>query len=291
MANSKNDGSLLVLLGALCFSGSGTIQAFAPEQATPYAVAALRLAAACVSLLVWCAATKQLCLPRQCSPVKFFLSGLALAGFQITFFLGVESAGVAVGTIVTIAMTPITGAVFGFLFSREVPPKSWYVSTAVAIAGLILLNIQGLDGFKLSGIFFPIAAGTIYAFYLSQSKELVRNNPPIPLMCWLFLLGSFLLAPIWFLFPVQWVFTPRGIAVGLGLGILTTALAYCLVMKGLKTCPTAKAGTLSLGEPLGAAVLGFTVLAEPISLSGFAGVLLIFASVLILVCVPTGKKD
>ena len=36
-------GAMLVLLGALCFSTSGTAQAFAPEGATPYVVGALRM--------------------------------------------------------------------------------------------------------------------------------------------------------------------------------------------------------------------------------------------------------
>lgn len=70
-------------------------------------------------------------------------------------------------------------------------------------------------------------------------------------------------------FPCAWILSVRGITVALGLGILTTALAYCLVMAGLKNCDTAKAATLSLGEPLGAAVLGFAVLHEALNLWGF----------------------
>ncbi len=286
---SKKDGSLLVFLGALCFSGSGTIQALAPDEATPFIVGALRLLVAGIFLIAWCCC-KRLFQPLKADYFKLLLSASALAGFQITFFLGVQKAGVAAGTVVTIGTTPIMAAVFGLLFYGEIPSKNWYVSTAIAIFGLVLLNLNGAETFSVNALLFPLSAGTIYAFYLSRSKDLVRENSPELVMTYLFLIASCLLIPIWFFFPCAWILSVRGITVALGLGILTTALAYCLVMTGLKNCDTAKAATLSLGEPLGAAVLGFAVLHEALNLWSLIGITAIFASVLILVYQP-GRKN
>lgn len=279
----KRDGSMLVFLGALFFSGSGTIQSYAPEGATAFILGALRPLSAGLFLIVWCYAKNLLHPLKNVNISKIILSALALAAFQISFFLGVRSAGVAVGTVVAIGTTPIMAAVFGLLFFKEIPGKSWYISTAIAIAGLILLNINDMDTFNIKNILFPVTAGTIYAFYLSQSKELMQANRPEIVMTFLFLLSSLFLLPVWFLFPCAWVLTARGIMVALGLGLITTAIPYCLVMAGLKTCPTAKAATLSLGEPLGAAILGFTVLHEPLSLMSFTGIIAIFTSVLVLI--------
>lgn len=282
--NSKNnDGSLLVFLGALFFSGSGTIQSYAPSEATAFILGALRLLTAGLFLILWCYAKNLLHPLKNVNTSKIILSALALAGFQISFFLGVRSAGVAVGTVVTIGTTPLMAAVFGLLFFKEIPGKSWYVSTAIAITGLILLNINGMDNFDIKTILFPVTAGTIYAFYLSQSKELLQANRPEIVMTFLFMLSSLFLLPVWFLFPCAWILTARGIIIAIGLGLVTTAIPYCLVMAGLKNCPTAKAATLSLGEPLGAAILGFTVLHEPISLMSFTGIIAIFTSVLVLI--------
>lgn len=281
--NKKTDGSLSVFLGALFFSGSGTIQSFAPEEATAFILGALRLLSAGIFLIVWCRAKNLLHPLKNVNTCKVILSALALAGFQISFFLGVRSAGVAVGTVVTIGTTPLMAAVFGLLFFREIPGKSWYISTTIAIAGLILLNVNDMDTFNIKGLLFPVTAGTIYAFYLSQSKELLRANRPEIVMTFLFMLSSLFLLPIWFLFPCAWVFTAKGLVIAFGLGIITTAVPYCLVMAGLKNCGTAKAATLSLGEPLGAAILGFTVLHEPINLLSFIGIIAIFTSVLVLI--------
>lgn len=282
-ASKKADGSLLVFLGALFFSGSGTIQSYAPEAATAFILGALRLLSAGLFLIIWCYAKNLLHPLKNVNSSKIIFSALALAAFQISFFLGVRSAGVAVGTVVTIGTTPLMAAVFGLLFFKEIPGKSWYVSTAIAIAGLILLNINDMDTFNINNILFPVTAGTVYAFYLSQSKELLQANRPEIVMTFLFLLSSLFLLPVWFLFPCAWILSVRGFIVALGLGLITTAIPYCLVMAGLKNCPTAKAATLSLGEPLGAAILGFTVLHEPVSLMSFTGMLAIFASVLVLI--------
>lgn len=281
--NRNKDGSLLVFLGALFFSGSGTIQAYAPGEATAFILGALRPLVAGLCLLFWCYAKNLFHPLKNVSTYKIIFSALALAGFQISFFLAVRFAGVAIGTVVTIGTTPLMAAVFGLLFFKEIPGKSWYISTIIAICGLVLLNINGMDTFHIKSILFPVTAGTIYAFYLSQSKELLQTNRPETVMMFLFLLSSLFLLPVWFFFPFSWVFTVRGMLVALGLGLITTAIPYCLVMAGLKNCDTAKAATLSLGEPLGAAILGFAVLHEPINFMGFIGIIAIFTSVLVLI--------
>ncbi len=285
---SPKDGSLLVFLGALFFSGSGTIQSYAPSEATAFILGALRLLAAGIFLIIWCCSKNLLQPLKNVNKFKVLLSALALAGFQLSFFLGVRSAGVAVGTVVTIGTTPIMAAVFGLIFFKEIPQKSWYISTAIAIFGLVLLNIHGMNTFNISSILFPVLAGTIYAFYLSQSKELLQKVRPELIMMYLFILSSLILLPLWFIFPCAWVLTTRGMLIAIGLGVITTAIPYCLVMAGLKNCDTAKAATLSLGEPLGAAILGFTLLHEPINLMSFCGVIAIFTSVLVLIY--TAKK-
>ncbi|MFJ5624282.1 EamA family transporter [Peribacillus loiseleuriae] len=48
----------------------------------------------------------------------------------------------------------------------------------------------------------------------------------------------------------------RDVAVSLHLGIITTEIAYFLFTKGLIHFPSSTAGTLSLAEPLTAALLG-----------------------------------
>lgn len=277
-------GPLLVLLGALCFSTTGTVQAMAPEGATPYVIGALRMLGGGIALLLWCAWKGTL--PRRGSswPLRWLLpSLLALLGFQFLFFKGVLAAGVAVGTVVAIGFSPLVVAVLGFLLLKEKPAPVWYPATALALAGLILLNAGSGGQSDLSGILLPLGAGFSYACYFVFSKPLTRGNPPETVMMVLCLGSGLCMSPVFWLYPTAWLGTAVGALAALHLGVITTALAFSLTLAGLKSTPAATASTLSLGEPLGAACLGIFFLGERLSLSAASGIALIFFSVILLV--------
>ena len=70
---------------------------------------------------------------------------------------------------------------------------------------------------------------------------------------------------------MSWVATGRGLAVATYLAVLTTALAYLLYARGLRTTAVTTATTLGLAEPAVAAVLGLAVLGEHLTPTGLAG--------------------
>ena len=171
-------GPLLILLGALCFSTTGTVQALSPEGATPYVIGALRMLVGGLALLLWCAFRGEL--PRFWRwPMRCVVpSTLALLGFQFFFFRGVLEAGVAVGTVVAIGFSPIVVALLGLIFLREKPAKAWYPATGLALIGLILLNADAVGGASFAGMAFPLLAGFSYACYFVFSKPLAQNAAP-----------------------------------------------------------------------------------------------------------------
>jgi DME family drug/metabolite transporter len=81
---------------------------------------------------------------------------------------------------------------------------------------------------------------------------------------------------------------PRGMAVALHLGLLATAVSYGLFARGLKSISVGTAATLSLAEPLTAALLGVVVLGEHLSLSQVSGIVLLFGGLLFL---ALGEKE
>ena len=276
-------GPLLVLLGALCFSTTGTVQALAPAGATPYVIGALRMLGGGLALLLWCA-WKGTLPQKGWWPLRYVLPGmLALLGFQFLFFKGVMAAGVAVGTVVAIGFSPIVVAVLGFALLRERPPLLWYPATALALTGLVLLNTGNAGYTDLSSILLPLGAGFSYACYFVSSKPLVRHNPPETVMMVLCLGSGICMLPVFWLYPTAWLASGTGVLVALHLGVITTAMAFSLTLAGLKVTPAATASTLSLGEPLGAACLGLFFLNETLTFSAGVGIALIFLSVLLLV--------
>jgi DME family drug/metabolite transporter len=65
------------------------------------------------------------------------------------------------------------------------------------------------------------------------------------------------------------------------LAVLTTALAYLLYTRGLRTTAVTTATTLGLAEPAVAAVLGLAVLGEHLTATGLAGLGILAISLVI----------
>lgn len=69
-------------------------------------------------------------------------------------------------------------------------------------------------------------------------------------------------------------------------GLVTTTAAYALFARGLRTLPAATVGTLSLAEPLTAAVLGLLVLHERPGPGAVAGGLVLLTGLVLVTAAP-----
>ena len=120
MFQTSLKGPLLVLAGSLCFSTSGFLQAIAPDQATPYVVAGMRMLIGATALFLFSVLTgKKLNLRNW--PVKNLMAyTLALWTYQIAFFNSLLFVGVAVGTVVSIGVTPIASGIMSCSLSGSV---------------------------------------------------------------------------------------------------------------------------------------------------------------------------
>jgi drug/metabolite transporter, DME family len=80
--------------------------------------------------------------------------------------------------------------------------------------------------------------------------------------------------------------TARGLAAEAWLGLVTTAAAHLLFVRGLRTVNAATAGTLSLAEPLVAAALALGLLHERLTATSAAGCLILVAGLAVTVVTP-----
>jgi DME family drug/metabolite transporter len=134
----------------------------------------------------------------------------------------------------------------------------------------------------ISGVLLAVGAGGSYALFALIAKELLAQHPPEAVTAVLFSWGALLLLPFLFFIDINWLIQPAGLAAALSLGLLATTLAYLLYMRGLAQTPAATAVTLSLAEPLTAALLGIFLLHEPVTAVSIMGMVLIFGGLLVL---------
>ncbi|MBU5638499.1 EamA family transporter [Geomonas sp. Red69] len=289
-ANKSTAGALLVLAAATLWGSSGTAQALAPGGVSPWSVGAFRLLVGGAALMVLALLKGGLGKGRW--P---FWGTLAAGGFvaiyQLTFFTAVHRTGVAVGTLVAIGSSPVIAGILGFIVRGERPGRAWGLATVLALAGCSLLVTGGGDiAIDVLGILLALGAGTSYACYTMAIKVLLPGRSSEAVMAVVFCLGAFLLLPVLFVTDVTWVATVRGGMVVLYLGVVITALSYWLFAMGLRSVPVASAVTLSLAEPLVAALLGILFLGERLTPTALAGIPLLFAGLAVLAYSMSGKR-
>jgi drug/metabolite transporter, DME family len=283
---------LAVLAGAMLWGTTGTAQAFAPAGSTPPTVGAARIALGAVALLL------PLAVERQGSRWRALLEpgtrGAAavamasMAAYQLLFFAGVDRAGVAVGTVVGIGSAPVWTGIIAAVVRRERPVAVWYASTALAVVGAALL-VGGGGGRSVApvGVVLALGAGGSYAAFTVASKVLLDAGlRPAEAMAVVFAGGAVLLLPVLATGDVAWMAEPRGAIVVAWLGLVTVGVGYVLFGRGLRRLPAATAATLTLAEPLTAAVLGVVVLAERTGAVGTIGAALVAAGLVLLVAAP-----
>jgi len=202
------------------------------------------------------------------------IGAAAAATYQTAFFAATARAGVAVGTVVTIGAAPVFAGVLSMATGRPSRPGArWLAATAAAVAGCAMLVISGhASGANAAGVAFALLASFCYAVYAVTASYLITNGAEDRAVVGAIFGGAaVLLLSALFTSPMGWVATGPGLAVATYLAVLTTALAYLLYARGLRTTAVTTATTLGLAEPAVAAVLGLAVLGEHLTTTGLAG--------------------
>lgn len=271
-------GAIFVLMGAVLWGTTGTSQALAPEGATPMAVGALRIVIGGGALLILALLRGSFAGGGKWPLLPTAVAILATAAYQPLFFTGVAMTGVAVGTLITLASCPVITGVLGYVCFREKPSGRWYVSSVLALAGCALLTLSGggAEAADPAGMFFSLGAGFSYSVFVLGSKRLLRDRGADAVNGLVFSAAGLILLPALAASPPLWLLQPEGVLVAAHLGLIATALAYYLFLKGLTTIPASTGVTLTTAEPLTASLLGVFLLGERLSAAGAAGAAMLF---------------
>lgn len=273
---------LLVLFAAILWGTTGTAQTFLPQTAQPLTIGASRLAIGGFSLLIIMLVMKKISFGTW--PWKLtIIAAICMALFQPLFFTSVRVTGIAIGTVVAIGSAPIFSGLIEWLFLKLKPSRAWMVATALSIigCGMLFLNKDALTVNPV-GVTLSLFAGFVFAIYTIVSKFLLEKVEAIPAVAMTFSMSAFMLMPFLFIFDSSWVTEPKNIGTILYLGIMTTSAAYILYLFGLKKVPSSSAVTLSLGEPLTAAVLSVVIVGEILSPISWVGVFLLLGGIIVL---------
>jgi inner membrane transporter RhtA len=183
------------------------------------------------------------------------LFGLSLAGMNLAFYSALDR--IPLGIAVTFEFVgPLAVAVFG---SRRRLDLVW---VALAAAGILLLSDFGgadLDGV---GVALALLAGGFWAAYILLSVRVGRAFPGGSGLALAMLVATLPLAPVGIADGGAELLSPAVLAVGVGVGMMSSAIPYTLELEALRRLPAGVFGVLMSLEPAVAALAGFVVLGE-----------------------------
>jgi drug/metabolite transporter (DMT)-like permease len=196
----------------------------------------------------------------------FMFTLLMLNGVQRT---SAVAAGVITSTI------PAIVALFAWLILREKPNGRALVSIALAIAGVVTINLANggagahdagrASAGSLTGNLLILGAVCCESIYVILSRRLTQTLAPIDICAYTHLFGLFLMLPLGAtaLWHFDYASVPAGTwALVVWYGLSASIFSFWLWMKGIRHVPGSLAGVFSAVLPVAAAVYGIAFLGE-----------------------------
>lgn len=184
--------------------------------------------------------------------------GLVLASMNLTFYHAISR--IPLGTAVTIEFIgPLLVALAG---SRRLRDLLW---AALAAGGIVAL-CQGFSrGANAEGLILAAVAGLCWAAYILLQAQLGRAFDDSSGLAVAMSVAALAALPLGIGAGADHLLVPGTLAVGVAVGMLSSAIPYSLELKALRRLSTATFGVLMSLEPAFAALAGAIVIGQTIT--------------------------
>ena len=281
--NQYQTGAAAILLACVLWGTTGTAasftQAVSPLATGAFAMGVGGLLQALIASKIIAYQRRQLWQFRS----ALLCSALALAVYPLAFYTSMQLAGVAVGTVVSIASAPFFTVLIERLFGKGLSiSRRWWQSFATGALGIALLagaktpmHAQSGSDY-LFGIALGLVAGLAYAIYSWVAKAMiVQGVKSQAAVGAIFALGALLLLPSLALTGENLFANPLNSSIALYMAVFPMCAGYLLFGYGLRHVEVHNANLLTLFEPVVASLLAVWIVGETISLLGWLGIALI----------------
>lgn len=204
---------------------------------------------------------------------------IILFGFSIGLMNSFFYAGIAripLGTAVTIEfLGPLLLAAF---LSRSARDFLW---VALAMAGMALLGVESLTGITSLdplGVLFTLIAGVFWVCYILTSARLGQAVPGAGGLAVGMLIGSLAPLPLGITQAPAVLTEPQFLLLAVGTAILASIVPYTFEFFALRQIPKGVFGILLSLEPAFAALFGWLLLSQPMTILGTVAIVFVIAA-------------
>lgn len=290
-SSERTVGIFAVLFASLLWGTTGTAATFAPQVsavaigAVAMGVGGLLQAAIAANSLVKYA-------PDLLKNWKLLLIGaLAVAVYPLAFYASMHLAGVTVGTVISIGSAPLLSALIEYRLDGQRLSRRWMFGAAIGVTGMLLLSLaeKGGQGESaessqiMAGVILGLVAGFTYALYSWAARRLMQQQiPSRAAMGATFGLGGLLLMPVLALTGAPLLASWNNAAVGAYMALVPMFIGYLCYGFGLARISASMATTITLIEPVVAAILAVVIVGERLPPLGWLGIGLVVACLLVI---------
>lgn len=292
--SGRGTGIAAVLFASVVWGTTGTAATFAPQVgAAAIGAAAMGLGGLMQALYAWRGIRRHRTALRGQMRL-LVLGGVAVAIYPLAFYGSMRLAGVTVGTVVTIGSAPLLSALIESLIDRARLSARWLLGAATGLIGMALLCLakggipagSGDAQGAIPGVLLGLLGGLTYALYSWTARSVMLRGVRSDIaMGATFGIGATLLLPVLIATGGPFLTSWGNAAVGIYMAAVPMFLGYLAFGYGLARVPASTATTLSLIEPVVAAVLAVLVVGERLTATGWLGVALI-VSCLAVIALP-----
>lgn len=285
-AIDRRDGALLVFLSVL-WGGGYILAGIALKDLPPLTIVCARVTIGALTLLpvIWIYGDR---LPRSLRGwVPFFGMGLLNNVIPFSLLILGQAQTTAALTAIVNATTPLFTVLVTAAYGEEKLTASKLVGVLLGLAGVAILRGQDADisSSQTTGILLCLGAALSFGFSGLWGRRKLQGVPPrISSVCQL-LCSSAMLMILAAAFEHPWTYDLPGLPAWLsllGLGALSTALAYLVFFRILARSGATNVMLVTLLMPITTVVLGHFVLGEVLHLREAIGALVIASALIVI---------
>ncbi len=212
-------------------------------------------------------------------------AGVAMAGYVLCWFLGIERMGAAVPTLIALCLPPVLVSLHGVLRGRERLDAPLVLVLGAALLGTALVvsrhgQSQAVPAADvLAGVGYSLVSALLFAGFSLGSGRLSTRLGAGPAATCMTIVAAAAMGLYGWVRPLQW---PEGLppqAWYLYLGVVTAALALLAFSWGAARISATALTVATLIEPLTAVLLSAWLLGEALGPLQYAGAVLLMAAI------------
>ncbi len=197
--------------------------------------------------------------------------GVALAVMNGFFYLALER--LALGVTVTIeVLGPLA---LSIIASRRAAAWLW---AGLALAGVLALGGGGFDRLDALGVLFALGAAVSWAFYILSSAKVGAAFPRLDGLAFAMVVGAVLALPFGVVDAGAALLRPDLVALGAAVALLSSTIPYALELVALRRLAAAAFSILMALAPATAALAGFFLLGQHLTVLEIVGIGLVIAA-------------